>query len=187
MIEIKNFNLKKMNLNQKYKLYSSEMFKGTITRDLTVTMGTSVATIMVINNILNSYPEERQFAGFLGFAIPTTLMTLYRGAIELIKMNKKAEALELLETLKKALSDHNIEVDFRGFDDLHRISVPYDLYQSSTSEEDFDDNYFWFRDKNDKIQAIHQERDKRSKTKRLKYSLLEESDEELKYIRIIAR
>ena len=97
-----------------------------------------------------------------------------------------SEILGLLKTLKDALNEYNVDLDSESIEDierLHRIKVPYDLTTGRNADEDYDDNYFWFIDKNGKIQAIYQERDLKRKAKRFKYFLLEETDDEYKYIR----
>ena len=185
MIELRDYNLKKMDLSQNYKLYK-EMFKATLERDCAITLGAATTTLAIVGYSLDANPNSLPSAGLISYATPTVLMALYYGAIKLIQENKKEEAIELLNTLKNVLEDYNVEVDLENIEDierLHRIKVPYDLIDETNADEDYDDNYFWFIDKNGKIQAIYQERDLKRKAKRFKYFLLEETDDEYKYIR----
>ena len=162
------------------------MFKATLERDCAITLGAATTTLGIIAYALEKNADTLQSVGLISVATPTVLMALYYGAIKLIQENKKEEAIKLLKTLKDALNEYNVDLDSESIEDierLHRIKVPYDLIDETNADEDYDDNYFWFIDKNGKIQAIYQERDLKRKAKRFKYFLLEEKDDEYKYIR----
>lgn len=187
MIRINFLNLRGFNLSENYKL-CKETNRPSFEEYLAISSFPVVISHLISNSSMKEYldliPEAIVRESTLkGILIPIAGVAFYKGIIELIKLGKYSKVKDMLDCLNLGIGSCGVDAGLRKITDLNKIEVPAYLFSKRTSEEDYFGNYFWFRDAEGNIQAIMQVDDSSKKIKYPNYYVLEESDEELKYIR----